>query len=156
MNKIIYSLKRIDYKLYFSLLFLGLCPTVYTTLRIFFLGQMPNEWAYSIAGQLSWVNLLYELFNLVIILLGFYVLFAFQNVFDATFYGLGKTNYMLFESIITNSVYYGIAFLLYYFGVWTPTLTGIAFLFGFGIAFDSIVSFLAYIYLLKKYKIKIV
>ena len=39
-----------------------------------------------------------KLFNLVLVLLGFYVLYALQNVFDSEFYGLGKTNYMLFES----------------------------------------------------------
>ena len=96
-----------------------------------------------------------KLFNLVMILLGFYVLYAFQNIFDATFYGLGKTNYMLFESVATNSLYYGIAFILYVTGVWTPTLNGIALLFGIGVAFDSVVSLCAYIYLLKKRKINI-
>lgn len=96
-----------------------------------------------------------KLFGLVLLLIGFYVLFAFQNVFDSTFYGLGKTNYMLFESVVTNSVYYGIAFVLYLNGIWTPTLTGIALLFGIGNAFDSVVSFIAYTYLLKKQKINI-
>lgn len=91
-----------------------------------------------------------KLFNLVIVLLGFYVLYAFQNVFDAVFYGLGKTNYMLFESVATNTVYYGSAFILYLLGIWTPTLTGIALLFGVGIGFDSIVSFVAYRYMLRK------
>ena len=46
-----------------------------------------------------------KLFELVIILLGFYVLYAFQNIFDATFYGLGKTEYMLFESVVTNIIF---------------------------------------------------
>lgn len=96
-----------------------------------------------------------KLFNLVLILLGFYVLYAVQNIFDATFYGLGKTNYMLFESIVTNAIYYGGAFILYVTGVWVPTLTGIALLFGIGVAFDSIVSLGGYIYLLKKRKINI-
>ena len=96
-----------------------------------------------------------KLFQLVIILLGFYVLFAFQNIFDGTFYGLGKTNYMLFESVVTNTIYYGIAFALYASGIWVPTLTGIALLFGIGNAFDSIVSFCAYIFLLQKHKLKI-
>ena len=94
-----------------------------------------------------------KLFNLVIILIGFYVLYAFQNVFDSIFYGIGKTNYMLFESVVTNSLYYGTAFGLYITKVWIPTLSGIALLFGAGIAFDSIVSFGAYIFLLKKKKI---
>jgi Na+-driven multidrug efflux pump len=96
-----------------------------------------------------------RLFDLVLILVGFYVLYAIQNVFDSTFYGLGKTNYMLFESVVTNTVYYGIVFILYATGMWTPTLTGIAFLFGIGNVFDSIVSFVAYLYLLRKQKISI-
>jgi len=96
-----------------------------------------------------------KLFRLVMLLLGFYVLYAVQNVFDASFYGRGKTNYMLFESVVTNTVYYGTFFVLYLNGVWTPTLTGIALMFGFGIVFDSIVSGLAYRYFLKKNTINI-
>jgi hypothetical protein len=94
-----------------------------------------------------------KLFELVMVLVGFYVLYAIQNVFDATFYGLGKTNYMLFESVVTNTIYYGIAFILYATNVWTPTLIGIALLFGIGNAFDSIVSLVAYIFMLRKEKI---
>ena len=96
-----------------------------------------------------------KLFELVMVLLGFYMLYAFQNVFDSTFYGLGKTNYMLFESVVTNSIYYGTAFILYLCGVWQPTLIGIALLFGIGNAFDGIVSLVAYAFLLKKKKINI-
>ncbi len=96
-----------------------------------------------------------KLFELVMVLLGFYMLYAFQNVFDSTFYGLGKTNYMLFESVVTNAIYYGGAFILYLCGVWQPTLIGIALLFGIGNAFDAIVSLVAYIFLLKKKKINI-
>ena len=96
-----------------------------------------------------------KLFSLVLLLVGFYVLYAVQNVFDSTFYGLGKTNYMLFESVVTNTVYYGIAFILYATNVWTPTLTGIALLFGIGNAFDSVVSLVAYAFLLRKEKINV-
>lgn len=96
-----------------------------------------------------------KLFTLVMILIGFYVLYAVQNVFDSTFYGLGKTNYMLFESVVTNTIYYGIAFILYVTNIWAPTLTGIALLFGIGNAFDSVVSLIAYAFMLKKEKINI-
>ena len=96
-----------------------------------------------------------KLFSLVLLLIGFYVLYAAQNVFDATFYGLGKTNYMLFESVVTNTIYYGIAFVLYVTGIWVPTLTGIALLFGIGNAFDSIVSLCAYVFMLRKQRISI-
>ena len=91
-----------------------------------------------------------KLFELVLVLLGFYVLYAFQNVFDATFYGLGKTQYMLFESVVTNIIYYGICFVLYIANIFKPTLIGIALMFGIGNAFDSIVSYIAYRYLLNK------
>ena len=96
-----------------------------------------------------------KLFELVMVLVGFYVLYAIQNVFDSTFYGLGKTNYMLFESVVTNTIYYGIAFILYITGVWTPSLIGIALLFGIGNAVDRVVSLVAYAFLLKKEKINI-
>ena len=96
-----------------------------------------------------------KLVELVFVLVGFYILYAFQNVFDSIFYGLGKTNYMLFESVVTNTVYYGIAFILYLTGVWTPSLIGIALLFGIGNAFDSIVSLGAFVFLLKREKINI-
>ena len=92
-----------------------------------------------------------KLFMLVMVLLGFYVLYAIQNVFDATFYGLGKTNYMLVESVVTNFMYYGTAFVLYLCGVWTPSLIVIALHFGIGNAFDTIVSGLAYMYLRKNH-----
>ena len=77
-------------------------------------------------------------------------------MFDSTFYGLGKTNYMLFESLMTNTIYYGTAYILYLLGIWTPSLLGIALLFGIGNAFDSIVSMMAYVYLLKKEKIRFI
>ncbi len=96
-----------------------------------------------------------KLFELVIVLLGFYALYAFQNIFDSTFYGIGKTNYMLFESVVTNTIYYGIAFILYITEIWQPTLIGIALLFGIGNAFDTLVSLGAYCFLMKKRKINL-
>ena len=66
--KTLESIKRINYRLFVALLFMGLCPTVYTTVRTFFLGTLPGEWSYSIAGQLSWINLIYEVINEAIIL----------------------------------------------------------------------------------------
>ena len=72
MKNILKSLKNINWRLFIALLVMGLCPAVYTTVRTIFLGQLPGDWAYSIAGQLSWVNLLYEIVNEAIILPLFY------------------------------------------------------------------------------------
>ncbi|MBQ3893774.1 MAG: multidrug transporter, partial [Clostridia bacterium] len=68
MKTIFKSLGNINRKLYLALIVLGLCPTVYTTVRVFFLGQLPGDWSFSIAGQLSWVNLIYEVISEAIIL----------------------------------------------------------------------------------------
>jgi len=57
---------------------------------------------------------------------------------------------MLFESVVTNSIYYGFFFVLYLTGAWTPTLIGIALMFGGGNAFDSVASWLAYRHFRKK------
>lgn len=72
LSKLKLSLLKINYRLYISLLVLGFVPTIYTTVRVFFLGELPGEWSFSIAGQLAWVNLLYEILNESIILTLFY------------------------------------------------------------------------------------
>lgn len=87
-----------------------------------------------------------KLFHLVKILLIPYIAFAFQNIFDATFYGRGRTDLMLFESVATNAIYYGTAFITYLTGLWTPTLESIAILFGMGNLFDTLVTGLAYVW----------
>ena len=45
-QKLSTSLKNINFKLFLALLVLGLCPTVYTTVRVFFLGQLPGDWSF--------------------------------------------------------------------------------------------------------------
>lgn len=71
-KKLFNSLKNINYKLLLSLLIMGLCPTIYTTIRIFWLGNLPDGYSYSIAGQLTWVILIYEIISEAIILPLFY------------------------------------------------------------------------------------
>ena len=89
-SKIKLSLQSINYKLYFALLVLGLCPTIYTTMRVFFLGALPGEWSFSIAGQLSWVNLLYEIINEAIILPLFFFVGKVATNKKALAYGLHR------------------------------------------------------------------
>ena len=91
-----------------------------------------------------------KLFRLVMLLLVPYMFFAFQNIFDASFYGAGRPEYMLFESIVTNTLFYGAFFIAFLKGVWTPTLYGIAVMFGAGNIFDSVVSGLVYIYFVRR------
>ncbi len=73
-KKIFKSFRSIDFKLFFALLLMGLIPTIYTTVRIYFLGNLPGDWGFNIASQLSWVNLLYEIVQEALILPLFYII----------------------------------------------------------------------------------
>lgn len=78
--------------------------------------------------------------DLVLLMLGFYVVFAFNNVIDSYFYGIGRTDLMLYQSLAVNTLFYGSAFVVYQLGWFEPTLGGIAFMFGVGITFDAIIT----------------
>lgn len=97
-----------------------------------------------------------KVFDITIISIGFYILFAYNNVIDSIFYGIGKTNYMLFQSVIINTLFYGILFILYRFGIYKPTLNLIVLMFAMGIGIDALLTFGIYIWMLKKRDIKIV
>lgn len=76
-------------------------------------------------------------FGIVLLETGFYITFLFNScICDSTFYGLGKTNYMLIQSLCIDGLYYGIMFILYLTGVFVPTLLGIALMFGIGMTLD--------------------
>lgn len=96
-----------------------------------------------------------KLFELTKVLMIFYIFFAYQNIFDATLYGLGEIHYLLIQTMTTNFLYYGAAFILYVYGIWHPTLLNIALLFGFGNIFDSFVSLGTYWFFIKKKHINI-
>lgn len=95
-------------------------------------------------------------YKIVLIETGFYMTFLFNScIFDSTFYGLGKTNYMLIQSICIDGFYYGVMFILYLCGVFVTTLLGICLMFGIGMALDFIPTMVLYIRLLKKENTKI-
>ncbi|MFI3163822.1 MAG: multidrug transporter [Bacillota bacterium] len=96
-----------------------------------------------------------EVFHIAIISLAFYVLFAYNNVIDSIFYGIGKTSYMLFQSVAVNTIFYGTAFVLYATGVYVPTLMSIALMFATGTAIDSILTYFIFAWMCKKEKISI-
>ena len=96
-----------------------------------------------------------DVYGIVLVSIGFYVLFAYNNVIDSIFYGIGKTKYMLFQSVMINTIFYGGLFILYVTGVYQPTLMLIAIMFATGIAFDSILTYGMFIWMLKKRNIKL-
>lgn len=94
-------------------------------------------------------------YKIALISIIFYIAFAFNNVVDSIFYGIGKTQYMLFQSIVINSVFYGSMYILYIYGIYKPTLMKIALMFSFGIFLDAILTFAIFLWLLKKRNIKL-
>ena len=96
-----------------------------------------------------------DVFNIALVSVGFYVLFAYNNVIDSIFYGIGKTKYMLFQSVIINTVFYGSLFGLYATGIYQPTLMLIAVMFAAGIAFDSLLTYGMFAWMLKKRNIQL-
>ena len=61
---------------------------------------------------------------------------------------------MLIQSVCIDVVYYGIMFILYCVGIFTPTLTGICLMFGIGMTLDFIPAAILYVHLLKKLGIR--
>lgn len=72
--RIIKALKTINYRLLLAVLATMLLPTIYQTVRIYFLGDLPSDVGINIASQLSWVNLIYEVVQEALILPLFFLL----------------------------------------------------------------------------------
>jgi Na+-driven multidrug efflux pump len=87
------------------------------------------------------------IYQLSILLVGFYIVFAFNNVIDSYFYGIGRTDLMLYQSLLVNSLFYGSAFLVYKLGWFIPRLDTIAIMFGLGITIDALITFALYRYI---------
>lgn len=66
------SFGRFNWKLYTALLLTAVLPTIYTTVRINYLGNIPGDWGFNIASQLAWVNLMLEVVQEALILPLFY------------------------------------------------------------------------------------
>ena len=79
--------------------------------------------------------------EIVLALIGFYVIFAFNHVADSIFYGLGRTDFMLRQTLIVNITVYGIAYCLNRAGLFVPSVFKIVVLFGLGIATDAGITF---------------
>ncbi|OQA77445.1 MAG: hypothetical protein BWY30_01103 [Tenericutes bacterium ADurb.Bin239] len=95
-------------------------------------------------------------FCIVLIQTGFYLTFFYNNcIFDATFYGRGKTGYMLIQSLCIDVFYYGVMFILFLTGVFIPTLVSVSLMFGIGMVLDFIPTMILYVVLLKRENIKI-
>lgn len=88
--------------------------------------------------------------HVVLIQSGFYVAYIFNCVFDGVIYGRGRTDLMLIQSSITNGTYYVLMFILWKTGVFVPSLTSIALMFGIGNVIDLIPTLFTFFVTIKK------
>lgn len=93
---------------------------------------------------------LYSVLSLSYISIGFYVIFAFNNIIDSYFYGIGRTDLMLYQSLAINIIYYGGLYMIFKKELFIPTLTNMTIIFGIGMSIDSLFTFLQYLRLTKK------
>lgn len=91
-----------------------------------------------------------RIFEIVVKNLGFYIAYAFSQIPDAIFVGMGKTKYNAINSLLCNIVYYGIWFIFYQTGVVTMTMDMIIIMFGCGNVFHWLVSLVEEKVFLKK------
>ncbi len=58
-----HQIKTINYQLWLVLILTSLIPLIYSTTRIHFLGSIPSPWTFSIAAQVAWLNVGYEVLS---------------------------------------------------------------------------------------------
>lgn len=83
-----------------------------------------------------------RIFEIVLLVFPFFIPYAFQQIPDNIFVGLGKTKYNFINTCIVNFVYYGIWYLLYKIETVTFTMTTIILMFGFGMVVSYVISIL--------------
>lgn len=83
-----------------------------------------------------------RIFEIVVLAFPFFIPYAFQQIPDNIFVGLGKTKYNFINTCIINFIYYGVWYILYKNESVTFTMTTIILMFGFGMVASYIVSIL--------------
>ena len=96
-----------------------------------------------------------RIFEIVILAFPFYIPYAFQQIPDNIFVGLGKTKYNFINTCIINFIYYGVWYILYKTEAVNFTMTTIILMFGFGMVASYAVSILEEKIFLKKEMAKI-
>lgn len=121
-----YKLKQINY---YSI--------TLVVIMIWFILIPTYQWFF---GSVEGINNPQRIFEIVVKNLGFYVAYAFSQIPDAIFVGMGKTKYNAINSVLCNIVYYGIWFILYQTGNVIMTMDMIIVMFGCGNIFHWIIS----------------
>lgn len=85
--------------------------------------------------------------HILVILIPFYFAYGFSVLFDSILIGYGKTQFGFIISAIVNLIYYPIVYWLVLEGIFTPNMTFICMMFGFGMVIHlgcSILCFLIF------------
>lgn len=75
---------------------------------------------------------------------GCYALFAWNSVLDQYFYGIGRIDLILFQTLAVNALFYGAVYILYGMGLITLSLQNILLIFGLSLILDSCLTFMQY------------
>lgn len=73
-NKVIQSFKEQNYKLFIMLFAMALIPLVYKTLRLHFIGNMPDTYSFSMAANMQWIEIFFEVLQEAFILPMFFII----------------------------------------------------------------------------------
>lgn len=119
-----------------------------TGICVLWLASMPvwNVFVQKVMNVASYQSVV----NVAVISIVFYIIFAYNNIVDSIFYGLGRTDLMLYQSLLVNTIYYGGMYISYKTGLFVPSLERIAIMFGVGMAADSMITFVMFWVLSKR------
>ncbi len=82
--------------------------------------------------------------RILLILIPFYLAYNYTVLFDNLLIGYGKTQYNFVVSVIINLIYYPIIYGFTLKGIFTPSITFICMMFGFGMAAHLVCSILCF------------
>ena len=74
----------------------------------------------------------------------FYVAYAYSVILQSVLISVGRTDYIFFECLLVNLVYYGIAYGLFLAGVFEASMDFVILMFGFGLVVCLIIDVLLY------------
>lgn len=83
-----------------------------------------------------------DVYMITLKLFPFYIAYALSSIPDNIFIGIGKIKYNVINSIIINFIYYGIFYCLYKCNIIVMNMNTIIIMFGFGMVFHMIISFI--------------
>lgn len=92
-----------------------------------------------------------HIFNILLKLTPFYIAYTLCMIPDSIFIGKGKTYLNAINSVLVNFVYYGIWFILYKTNIITFTINTIIYMFGFGMVFHMVISWIEQLWYDKKF-----